>query len=68
MERDYVANYYGPKAIFWMERVAGMPTDQVTAIYLRFQQNTPPPSNRDKPLPLKTEKLEKPDDDDLRLF
>lgn len=47
-ERDFVANKYGPHAIFWMEKVAGMPTEQVTAIYLRMQAEVP-----QKPLPLR---------------
>jgi hypothetical protein len=61
MERDYVANYYGPHAIHWMEQVAGMPREQITAIYLKMKAKNEVRKH------LKPDKPDKPEDD-LRLF
>lgn len=63
-ERDFVANRYGPGAIFWMEKVAGMPTDQVTAIYLQMKSEDQKPRLAKKI----REDLEGPDPPQQKLF
>lgn len=61
-ERDFVANRYGPHAVFWMERVARMSTDQVTAIYLSMK--TRDAKKQSKP----AKSPEEPPDDQLQMF
>jgi|1185.fasta_scaffold304872_2 hypothetical protein len=57
--RDFVAKLYPGDA--WKEKVASMPTEQITAIYLRCIRDA------QKPKPDKVER--KPDTaDELRLF
>jgi hypothetical protein len=55
--RDFVAKLYSGWA--WKEKVANMPTEQVTAIYLRCQRDDQKP---------KPEKVESNAHNELRLF
>lgn len=66
--RNYVSNMYPYPG--WHEKVAGMSTEQITAIYLRFIRDD------QRPKPETPEKLEhdiqadpeEPDDNQFRLF
>ena len=58
--RNYVSNLYdGPR---WKEQVAGMPTDQVTAIYLRAIRDGQTPK-KPKPEPSPERDIPKDEDD-----
>lgn len=62
MRRNYVSNMYS--GLGWKERVANMPPDQITAIYLRARQDNRKPKSE---LTKKSE-IQSDQDGQLRLW
>lgn len=69
-KREYLTSLY--PGYSWHEKVANMPEERVTAVYLRFKRDGPPklePKLSKAPLaPEEHPKPDRDDQDDLRLF